>query len=295
MTMWLPIRRVVLSALFVACVAVQVRAQTTQPAPPGHTADTAKSARPARSPYPLRALDRPTTLPRGGSRLDVFLIANHPRDTSSLGVIGGGVGITDELEVGGQLVPFTLSNGMGYTNPSFYVTYAINFGPNAIAPIVTTVLPLKDADPFFVDLGAVITINIGEWGQFIGGPVFSLNSRNDETGTNLSLPVAIQRQAGERTTLTIGTGLGFSRWDPRHHIARRIAPLDFDELTIPLLGSVAYTVGRNAPALLADIIVQWQWPELYSRGPQESGWNTSDWAFQIQTSLFFVRQPPGAS
>lgn len=57
--------------------------------------------------YPLRAIDRPATLPRGVSRLDVLVYATRqpPASAEWTAILGGGVGVTNRLEVGGQLAP----------------------------------------------------------------------------------------------------------------------------------------------------------------------------------------------
>ena len=241
--------------------------------------------------YPLRILDRPATLPRGGSRLDATVIADRSPGSPAtwLTVLGGGIGITNKLEMGGQLVPAHVRPGIAYVNPSLYATYGFNLGSVSVAPQLQTVLPLQDGDPFFVDLGATASQNFGAWGQVLMTVTYTLNVRPGIVGTMITIPLALQRQSGERFSWQIASGAGFARFDTRHDLSRHESAVNFSDLTIPLSATVTYTAGSAAPHVLADFIVQWLWPQLYARGPDEPGWAANNWALQVQTSIYFVR------
>lgn len=246
----------------------------------------------ATSPYPARLLDRPTTLPRGDSRLDVFALVTHvPQSPTTVTmVLGGGFGVSNQLEIGGELVPFEAEPGIVFTNPSAYATYAFQVSKTtAIAPTIQLVYPLKSEDPFTVDVGAPIYVNIGSWGYLTFAPTFSLNTRGDEQGTSLSLPVTLMRQSSEQLNFQVTSGVGLSRFDPRFGLSRRSEALDFDELTVPAAALVTYTLARGSPrSALADLTLQFQWPQLYTRAPSMRGAHTDDWAIQIQSSWYFI-------
>lgn len=260
-----------------------------------HTQSTpsdSQAQQPATSAYPARMLDRPTTLPRGDTRLDAFAFATHVpgSPTTATMVLGGGVGISDRLEVGGQLAPFEVEPGMVFTNPSVYATYAFSAGKTvAIAPTIQVVYPLKSGDPFIVDVGGTAYVGIGTWGYLAVAPMFSLNTRGDESGSSLSLPLTIMHQASELLSFQITSGAGLSRFDPRFGVSRRSEALDFDEVTVPASALVTYTVARGPTrTALADLTLQFQWPQLYTRAPGMRGTHTDDWTVQFQSSWYFI-------
>jgi hypothetical protein len=247
---------------------------------------------PATSAYPARVLDRPTTLPRGDSRLDAFAFATRAigNPTSATIVFGGGVGITDQFEIGGQLVPFDVESGIVFTNPSVYATYQFPINKaTTVAPTIQAVYPLTSDDPFIVDVGGTIYVNIGTWGYLAFAPTFSLNTRGDESGSSLSFPLTVMRQGSEQLSFQLSSGVGFSRFDPRFGLSRRRDELDFNEATIPATALVTYTVARGpSRTALADLTLQFQWPQLYTRASGVRGTHTNDWTVQVQTSLYFI-------
>ena len=273
-----------LASLLTASVS---RAAHTQSSP-----SDSQAQRPATSAYPARMLDRPTTLPRGDTRLDAFVFASRVpgSPTTTTMVLGGGVGISDRLEIGGQLVPFEVEPGVVFTNPSVYVTYAFPAGKTvAIAPTLQVVYPLTSDDPFIIDVGGTAYFNVGTWGYLAFAPMFSLNTRGDESGSSLSFPVTIMRQASEQLSFQLTSGAGLSRFDPRFGLSRRSDALEFDEVTIPAAALVTYTVAHGPTrTALADLTLQFQWPQLYTRAPGMRGTHTDDWTVQIQSSWYFI-------
>lgn len=247
----------------------------------------------AGSPYPIRFLDRPTTLPRGDSRIDAFVFATSVpgNPTSSTTVLGGGVGITDRLEIGGQAVPFEIEPGVVFTNPSVYATYQFAISKTTtIAPMIQAVYPLTAADPFFVDAGGTLYVNVGTWGYVALSPMLSLNARGDESGSSLSFPLTIMRQTSKELSFQVTTGVGLSRFDPRFGVSRRRDALDFNDVTVPATALVTYTVAHGSSgSALADLTLQFQWPQLYTRAPGVRGQHTDDWTVQIESSWYFIR------
>jgi hypothetical protein len=242
---------------------------------------------------PVRVLDRPTTLPKGAIRLDVYGLGTHAPGAlfATTGILGGGWGVTEKLEVGGQVVPVTLSPKVNYTNPSLYATYQRSLSSSvALAPTLQAVLPLKSSDPFIIDVGSSLFVNIGEWGYLAASPTFSLNTHQDGNGTSLSIPLTVMRQASPNFNWQVSTAVGFSRFDERFQLSRRSDPLDFNDLTIASSALVMYTVPKKGTGnALLDIIAQLQFPQLYTRGPELRGWQSNDWTFQLQASWYFVK------
>ena len=274
-----------------------LRAQSvpaTVTAPSSSGADSASAP-----PYPVRLLDRPTTLPKGALRLDLYGLGTHAPGSSfaTTGIVGGGWGITRNLEVGGQFVPVTLSPTVQYTNPSLYATYQHSLSSSvALAPTLQAVFPLRSGDPFTIDAGASLYVNLGEWGYLAASPTFSLNTRQEGNGTSLSLPLTVMRQASTRFNWQLSTAVGFSRFDPRFGLSRRFEALDFNDVTIPATALLMYTVQRKGTGdALVDIIAQVQFSQLYTRRPELRGWQTDDWTLQLQTSWYIVKSPRNAA
>lgn len=249
-------------------------------------------AQSADSLYPLRLLDRPTTLPRGASRLDLVVLANRQPHaaTSWTGIVGGGIGVTSRLEVGGQILPATFAPGDGrFTNPSIYATFAFPVRKVSVAPTVQTVFPLASGDPFFVDAGVPAYYAIGSVGYVSVAPTLSVNTRSNGAGTSFSLPVAFVRQMTTQLTWELASGIGRTRFDPRFGLGRRSDSIEFDETTIPLSAQLMYSLGRRRERRpLADVSLQMQFPQLYSRVPGRRGAHTDDWALQLQTSWYAI-------
>jgi suppressor of ftsI len=241
--------------------------------------------------YPVRLLDRPTTLSRGAARLDLFTLGSRQPGVSTAwtAILGGGVGVTKSLEVGGQVVPIALSPGKAtFTDPSIYTTYTFNIWKLSLAPTAQVVFPLADADPFFVDLGVPMYYNIGTLGYLAFAPTFSMDTRANGSGTSLSVPVTFMRQVTEQFNWQLSSGVGLSRFDPRFGLARRSEEIEFDDVTIPLSAEAYYTLEHGADHRpLVDVILQFQWPQLYTRMPGQRGTNTDDWTVQLQTSWYF--------
>jgi hypothetical protein len=274
-------------AAFVA-LALQAGAVLAQ----GDPAVGEKTQVPVDSSYSVRILDRPTSLPAGDVRFDAFtFFTRAPGASNTLtAVLGGGVGITNELEVGGQIIPFNIEPGIAYTNPSLYATYIVNVGKVSLAPTLQSVLPLSSGDPLFIDIGGVAYVNIGQWGYISFAPTLSLNVRQEETGSSVSIPVTLLRQSSEQLTFQVSSGVGLSRFDPRFGVSRRQDALDFNDVTVPLIGIVTYTLPHGAPRRpLADLTLQVQWPQLYTHAPQITGTHANDWTVALQSSWYFLR------
>jgi hypothetical protein len=286
--------------LTLAALLFGARSLRAQSVPATVTAPSSSSADSASAPpYPVRLLDRPTTLPKGALRLDLYGLGTHTPGSSfaTTGILGGGWGLTRNLEVGGQFVPVTLSPTVQYTNPSLYATYQHSLSSSvALAPTLQAVFPLRSGDPFTIDAGASLYVNLGEWGYLAASPTFSLNTREEGNGTSLSLPLTVMRQASTRFNWQLSTAVGFSRFDPRFGLSRRFEALDFNDVTIPATALLMYTVERKGTGdALVDIIAQVQFSQLYTRRPELRGWQTDDWTLQLQTSWYIVKSPRNAA
>ena len=221
-----------------------------------------------------------------------FAIATHEPESPTVVtmVLGGGVGITDRLEMGGQLVPFDVAPEAAFTNPSAYATYLVPISSGVdFMPFVQVVYPLESDDPFFFDVGATLTVRFGTWGEAVIGSIFSLNVRDDESGSSITLPLILMRQASEQLTVELSSGVGFSRFEPRFGLSRRTGAFEFNEVTIPAGVAVTWTVAHRARRRpLADLVLGFQWPQLYTSSPEIRGIHTQVWSIQLLAAWYFL-------
>ena len=248
---------------------------------------------PTDSLFPLRALDRPATLPQGGMRLDLIAIGAH-QESSPTGlsfIAGAGFGVTKSLEVGGQLLPVNLAPGSPeFGNPALYASYGLSVGNVSITPSLQAVLPLRDSDPFFWAIGASIDVPLGGAGNLAVAPVLVVDTREDGLGGTFSIPITYTRQVTLQFSWQVASGFGFSRFDPRFGVSHPSRAFDFNDETIPLSVTALYSVARRGTRHpVADILAQWQWPQLYSRVENAGSVVGSDWALQLQVSLYRIR------
>jgi hypothetical protein len=255
-------------------------------------APSSASAQGADSLYPLRALDRPATLPRGAARLDLSLSASRRPGVPAawLVILGGGVGVRNDVEIGGQLLPLSLAPGRASVgDPSVYGSYTFDAFGLTFVPTLQVVYPLTDADPFLVDIGIPVDRNIGRLGSVQLSPTLSIDTRADGAGASVAIPVLFLRQESATLTWQLSSGVGLSRFDPGSGLGRRRAPDDLDDVTIPLVVEATYSVprpGRRRP--WADLTLQLAWPRLYARAPAQRGSHADDWMLQLQSSWYAI-------
>jgi hypothetical protein len=242
--------------------------------------------------FPFRVLDRPSTLPRGASRLDVSISASRQPGASAawLAIVGGGVGVGNGVEVGGQLLPLSLAPGRATVgDPSVYASYAFDALGTTFVPTLQVVYPLSDADPFFVDVGVPTSRSVGRAGSIQLSPTLTVNTRADGAGTSITLPILFMRQESAAFSWQLSSGIGLSRFDPRSGLSRRSESEEFDDVTVPLVAEATYSLarpGRRKP--WADLILQLSWPQLYTRGPARQGSHADDWTLQLQSSWYAI-------
>jgi hypothetical protein len=242
--------------------------------------------------YPTRVIDRPPTLARGGTRLDLQLLGSRQPGVPAgwLMIVGGGVGAWRALEAGGQVVPITLAPGrVAVADPSLYAAYGLNALRGTLVPTVQVVVPLADADPFYVDAGAQYVYTFGQGAFITFTPTFSVNTRADGAGTSFTAPLGFTRQVRDRVTWQLASGVGLSRFEPRSGLSRRREAEEFDDLTVPLSVGATYTIPRRERRhALGDLTLQLSWPQLYTRAPALRGSHVDDWTIQLLTSWYSV-------
>jgi hypothetical protein len=198
--------------------------------------------------------------------------------------------VTNRLEVGGQLAPVSLGPGaVRLASPSVYARYQFPVGKVTLTPSVQAVYPLASSDSFFVDVAVEASYDVSGRVAVDVSPTLSLDTRADGAGTSVTVPVEVERQVGEQLSLQLASGVGFSRLEPRFGLSRRSESYELDDATVPLTAQVEYSLRRGrARGPLADVTLQWQWPQLYAREPGRSGVHANDWTLRLQSSWYAI-------
>ena len=291
--------------LALALVPRQAHADPTAPDDPASPQASA-AAEPVRDdPLPIRNIDRPTTLATGVLRLDtdVQTVGAAGTTPSVDALVGLGLGLGSQLEVGAQAIPLSLVPTFAYTQPTLYVTWGANLGQHAsVAPTVQAGLPIQQGDTWLIDVDTNAALTLGKDWELAASPSLSL-APGDALGSSLSLPITLLWQARDRVFLQALSGVGLDAFDVRRQISHSQEPIDFQSLTVPAGLSCGATLGRDGGPL-ADLQVQADWPQLYrsqgetggQTGGQTGGLDLADWSVLLlaQTSIPGRRHGPEA-
>lgn len=236
---------------------------------------------------PVRAADRAPTLPRQGLRVDVDLgLSRQPSGAQTWdSVIGAGFGLSAAVEVGGQLLPLTLSPRPTVGDPLLYGSYVLAPGDWTVVPTIQLTLPTRTGTPWAFDAVVAISTTVKSRLTFSASPNVSLTLARPAAVT-VTLPVAASLQVDQRAQLGVLSGIGFARFDPRRQTARVVDSLDLNEATGSLGATAIYTVGRDDGPFV-DIGVQFFWPTLVAFGRAPTGASAGDWSVLLTTSTFY--------
>lgn len=248
---------------------------------------------PAGTKYPIRIVDRPDTLPHGVTRVDAFgLLQRIPGSplTATL-VFGGGVGITDHLELGGQLVPIQVGPALKFLRPSVYASYSFALSDSiAFVPSAELVYPLHTDEPFFFDLTGDFRFTFDSWGSLDVSPTLSINARGEPFGTAASIPIFFFVQLSDRASVAVASGIGVARFNPRFGVSQRSTVPSFKNLTVPATFQFTWTLPektRTQP--LVDFTLEFDWPQLYTHTTPSVGLQWTDWTVQVITAWYLIQ------
>jgi hypothetical protein len=255
---------------------------------------------------PMSLHDRPLTLPAGVLRYDVGVDVFHVSGASAsvVGIhLGLGYGITDDLEVGGVLLPLQAfvgpagsSGDVGFGDMSLYGQYRFVQGDVEVGARMDVLLPthsrsddlrpvwigvglpvlLRLGDRVRVDTGVQLAMHLNPEFEAALGPVgfppfrtYPLPMRSASGG-----PFVLNVNANERIYLGLRTGLAI-------HDLRAAG----DSVTMPLGFHVGGT-GASARGPVADVTLRFEWPFFLTRMAPEDAVTTNPWQITFAASFY---------
>lgn len=212
----------------------------------------------AQQTYPRRYVNRPLWLPHGGVRVDgAFPLHSvdapgQDRLNTFSALIGIGVGIIPNLEIGAVALPLQLAEEFDYRNPSFYASYRwvstklLDLGLRADVSI-----PFQDAresfdgavipfSPWFGDVAVGIPLRL----RFVDAVRLDIGAHlgfvfTDPLGTRITLPVKLAFQLTD--TVFIGPQSG-------------VQIINGDEATVPAGLFVGTNLGAFSERPTCDLV-----------------------------------------
>ncbi|MBL8604201.1 MAG: hypothetical protein JNK72_19900 [Myxococcales bacterium] len=234
----------------------------------------------AQTRYPLEFNQRPITLPARTLRIDGDLQFNATTASVTTGgvtqsttsvatslLLGGGIGLTDDLELGGLIAPIQLNPEARYGNPSVYGRYRIARGPTELSLDGAFVVPTRSGEVAALQLGASALIRTLNAGRFDLGGHIRINF-SDPTSTDFIVPVRYAFQVNPQTAIGVSTGL----FVPNN--------FKFDFATIPLgvFGRLALPGVNGTP--VADIVAAFDFNNFIQFGGSDAV-SVGSWAITL--------------
>jgi hypothetical protein len=235
---------------------------------------------------PVPVVARSPTLPRASVRLDAdSTVGMNATDATGVDLAAGfGVGVTDDFELGAQLVPIDLSPEVTYTAPSLYAAYGAELSDSVqLIPMARIFLPLGPDVVPMLDASAKLALISQRDLRFTITPSANITFMDGQTEPAFAAPVALVLQPDRRFFVSLDSGVSTDPIDLRFLMPR---PGDQDRtLFIPVGGSIGTTVGRPRDAV-ADISAGVYWPRMGEFSSQTAA-NTDDFTVlaRVQTTI----------
>jgi hypothetical protein len=236
---------------------------------------------------PIANRDRPPTLPKHYVRIDTSISWNGLSGSSSYeldGVLGGGFGVTDWFEVGGQLIPGSLAPNPSFGSPLLYGAFVVLNQTWSIVPTLQLSIPVTASQAWLLDGLVAVSGVVGEIFIFSTSPSISMTV-SDKPIFTVALPLQASVQLSQRFLAGLQTGVGFAQFDPRTNTARAYEPFDLNDLTFPLGFSATMTAGVDDGPLV-DLSLLFLWSSFLEIDPDGDVLNTGDWSVLLSASTY---------
>lgn len=285
----------VLTSLWAARVAAaQEPEQVQEPQEPQELEPEPAASGPLGAPaLPVAWAERPLTLTGATIRADgdfritrLPVVRRDPEDplrlvpgfetVVALG-LGAGYGITEDLEVGAQVVPLRLSPDVEYRDPSIYGMFRFVSGFADVAARLSVHIPFQD-NPLF-EPGLPIRLHLDpkvrlDTGLFL--PIAIADRRDDDNVPILSLRIPVELSVSVVPEIFLGGGTAlFLR--------------DLEQNAVPVQ-SLGIFVGHTVPAAagpLADLLLRFDFPMLVDYGAEDDVVETGFWRLTFQAHVHF--------
>lgn len=194
--------------------------------------------------------------------------------------LGAGFGITDDLEVGAEALPFELSPSFEYRRPSVYGLFRFVSGPVDVGGLLRVVMPVEGdltlygGIPVLMHLSSAVRLDTG---LFVD---LTFADRADETDSpHLSFVLPIELAINATPEVFFGVGTTVFLADVTEDLGSGQQAGVF----------VGYTVPAAADAPLADLRIRFQFPTLVDYDPAEGedALDTDVWELVFQANVYF--------
>jgi hypothetical protein len=209
-------------------------------------------------PVPVAA--RPPTLPQSAVRIDADTVIGVQPGSNPTGDLtaGFGIGVTDDFELGADVLPLDLAPTVAYGSPSVYGAYSAPIGEGvALVPQARVFVPVTEGSRALLDAAAELMFQ-GRDVQVSVIPETSLSFLEGGVESSFAAPVELTVQPHRRVFLTLDSGVSTDPLDPRYNAPRE----DLAEgWVVPFGGGIGTTLGRvNEP--VTDLSLAAYWPRL---------------------------------
>ncbi|MEQ1503217.1 MAG: hypothetical protein ABMB14_13355, partial [Myxococcota bacterium] len=218
------------------------------------------AAQPAGPELPVPLVVRSPTLPQASVAIDVDSTLGLNGDApAALDLAAGlGVGVTDQLELGVQVLPLELAPDVRYGAPSVYLKYGAWLGDiTTLTPGIRVFVPVSDLDVAMLDAGIELGLRSGRQLLVNVTPIVNLTFAGSDVEPAFAVPVGLVIQPDRRVFVTVDTGLSTDPVDPRFRAPRPGADRG---VYVPLGASIGTTFGRPRSAV-SDLSIGVYWPE----------------------------------
>ncbi|MEZ4234951.1 MAG: hypothetical protein R3F59_02055 [Myxococcota bacterium] len=223
---------------------------------------------------PVPVANRPATIPRATVRVDADTTIGTGSGPVPVDLAAGfGVGVTDQFELGAQVLPLDLAPGaVQYLSPSLYATYGAELSKVAtFAPTLRVFVPIGTSQQALLDGKAMFRFNADRALRLDVGGVATV-AFDEQTATALAAPLSLTVSPDKRVFLTADTAISTDPTDTRFRMPR---PTDADGVYVPLGASIGTTFGR-ANHTLTDVAIGAHLPSFAHFHPGGTDVTTDD-------------------
>ncbi len=238
--------------------------------------------------YPLRLVSRPQTVPQNAAHLDAQLYTTSvlvcvgaelrpPCSPVSAWYLnlGGGFGLTRELEVGVTVVPLQYIANVEVNDPSLYGRYQFfnAHGVQASAQL-TAWIPIRSGTSFAFNAALPVWVNLTDRLQLQTGLSYSL-TLSDPISHSLAIPLLVNLNIVDAVHVGLRTGVNLPFKDTG------------DTMSVPLGFEVGYAVRGSSNRPLLDLLAQLSFPRFLAPGSSGDVVITDPWVASL-TARFYL-------
>lgn len=241
--------------------------------------------------YPLPAAARPPTLPRASVRVEAdSTIGTGPGPADVDLAAGFAVGVTDELELGAQVLPFDVAPTLEYTAPSLYGAYAGELSDVAyLTPSVRLFVPVLEGDRPLADAAATLRLMADQALRLdLGGA--TRVAFGEEVEAAFAAPVSVVLQPDRRLFVTADSAVSTDPFDTRFRMPEHLG--DRSDVYVPFGASMGVTMGR-ANRSLTDVSLGVHFPSLARFEGGQSALRTDDFLVMAAVRAAVPTDPTG--